>query len=160
MWWQTILAFLVVFAMYGISGMYRADKPWHHLFDKPEWTQIGDVSGIVWFVVSAMAAAGAALVFRETAGFGTLSAKWLELFALNYVCHQGYGLISFRLGNRTLAFMSSLVLTVTTWMLVMLTKPYTIIGAWLLLPYFLWSIFATFLSWGAMQRNTEDYGGF
>ncbi|WP_186312802.1 tryptophan-rich sensory protein, partial [Bacillus pumilus] len=69
------------------------------------------------------------------------------VFLLNYMCNQAFSYFQFSQKNLFLATVDCLLVAITTLLLIAVSSKLFKVSAWLLIPYFLWSTFATYLSW-------------
>jgi translocator protein len=73
--------------------------------------------------------------------------------AVNYVVNQAFSYFQFEKRDLFLATIDCLLVAVTTFLLIILSGRLAKVSAWMLVPYFLWSSFATFLSWTIYSMN-------
>lgn len=68
------------------------------------------------------------------------------MFLINYILNQGFSFFQFTQKNLLAASIDCLLVAVTTLNLLIIAGKYSKASAWLLVPYLLWSAFATYLS--------------
>ncbi|WNR42259.1 TspO/MBR family protein [Paenibacillus roseipurpureus] len=149
-----IIVFLITYALFSISGvLFPTDRPYYAALKKPSWTPPAPLFGIVWAILYGLISASVAIVYMKTDRFQQASSSYMLILLLNYVANQAFSFFEFKLKNLRLAFLDSALVAFTTFMLIYATIPYSKLAAWLLLPYLLWSCFATLLAWSIYQLN-------
>ncbi|MFW6385337.1 MAG: TspO/MBR family protein [Halodesulfurarchaeum sp.] len=135
------------------SGALTAEDiaDWYVTLQQPALTPPNWVFGPVWTVLYAMMGVSLALVWREresrTATFG------IGLFALQLALNASWSLVFF--GDRNplgglfviVPLIVAIVLTIVAFARVDRR------AAWLLVPYLLWTSFATYLNYGIWRLN-------
>ncbi|TNJ66198.1 tryptophan-rich sensory protein [Paenibacillus hemerocallicola] len=157
MWWYSLIVFLVTYCLFALPGLlWPIDRTWYAGLNKPSWTPPAKWFGIAWSVLYALIAVAVALVFVGTDSFQDVSAPWLFAFVLNYVLNQAFNYFEFKQKKLFLGFLDSFAIAITACWLLIETVPYSLVAAWLLVPYLLWSSFATLLSWTIFIMNRDD----
>ncbi|MCD1257312.1 tryptophan-rich sensory protein [Paenibacillus athensensis] len=152
-----IVTFLVVYALFSVSGvLFPVDRPWYASLNKPAWNPPAPLFGVVWGILYALIALSVTIVYHRTDSFQTASAFYVTVLFVNYVANQAFSFFQFKLHSLTLAFWDTLLVAVTTFLLLVATIPYSKAAAWLLVPYLLWTCFATFLAWTILRLNPQE----
>ena len=150
-------AALILGAVAATAGLgARATTPalssrWYRRLDKPSWQPPGPVFGPVWTVVYALIAASMLSVRRN--GGEDAQRPLFILFGTNLALNLAWTLIFFRGRSPLAAGVEILVLEGTTVALVVRAWPASRLAALLLVPYALWLVFATALTWTIWARN-------
>ncbi|RPK05892.1 hypothetical protein BSBH6_02595 [Bacillus subtilis] len=140
-----IAVFVITYALFSAAGyLFPIDQEWYNSLKKPDWTPSGSAIGIIWAILFALISLSAAIVY---AAFSFKNAKsfWLTLL-MNYVLNQAFSYFQFTQKNLLAASIDCLLVAITALVLMIITKKYSRAASYLLLPYVLWSAFATFLS--------------
>ncbi|KRE59527.1 TspO/MBR family protein [Paenibacillus sp. Soil750] len=149
-----IIVFLITYALFSISGvLFPTDLPYYATLKKPSWNPPAKLFGIAWAILYALISASVAIVYTKTDGFQEAASSYVLILLVNYVANQAFTFFEFKLKNLRLAFLDSAIVAITTFLLLYATIPYSKLAAWLLLPYLLWSCFATLLAWTIYQLN-------
>ncbi|MBP1961771.1 TspO/MBR family protein [Paenibacillus aceris] len=152
-----IFAFLITYALFSISGvLFPADLSYYASLKKPNWQPPAKLFGIVWGIMYALISASVAIVYTKTDGFQEAAISYVLILLINYIVNQTFTIFEFKLKNLQLAFVDTAVVAITTCLLIQATIPYSKFAAWLLVPYLLWSCFATLLSWTIFQLNKKS----
>lgn len=147
-----LAVFVITYALFSAAGyLFPVDQEWYNSLKKPEWTPSGTAIGIIWAILFALISLTAAIVY---AAFSFKGAKsfWFTLL-INYVLNQAFSYFQFTQKNLLAASLDCLLVAITAIVLLIIAKKYSRAASYLLLPYFLWSAFATFLSFTINSMN-------
>ncbi|WP_068775621.1 TspO/MBR family protein [Paenibacillus sp. FJAT-26967] len=145
---------LVIYGLFLISGiLFPNDSQWYATVKTPSWAPSGQLIGMVWAFLYACIAVSVAIVYTRTSGFTDIGIGWIAAVTTNYLFNQAYPFFLFKAKNLELAFLDCFAVAATTCWLIIMTLPYSKFAAWLLVPYLVWSCFATLLSWVILQLN-------
>ncbi|MBU8611634.1 MULTISPECIES: TspO/MBR family protein [Bacillus] len=147
-----LAVFVITYALFSASGyLFPVDQEWYNSLKKPDWTPSRTAIGIIWAILFALISLSAAIVY---AAFSFKGAKsfWFTLL-INYVLNQAFSYFQFTQKNLLAASLDCLLVAITAIVLLIIAKKYSRAASYLLLPYFLWSAFATFLSFTINSMN-------
>ncbi|WP_342412374.1 TspO/MBR family protein [Bacillus sp. FSL K6-1560] len=147
-----LAVFMITYALFSAAGyLFPVDQEWYNSLKKPDWTPSGTAIGIIWAILFALISLSAAIVY---AAFSFKGAKsfWFTLL-INYVLNQAFSYFQFTQKNLLAASLDCLLVAITAIVLLIIAKKYSRAASYLLLPYFLWSAFATFLSFTINSMN-------
>ncbi|MEC1403247.1 TspO/MBR family protein [Bacillus subtilis] len=147
-----LAVFVITYALFSAAGyLFPVDQEWYNSLKKPDWTPSGTAIGIIWAILFALISLSAAIVY---AAFSFKGAKsfWFTLL-INYVLNQAFSYFQFTQKNLLAASLDCLLVAITAIVLLIIAKKYSRAAGYLLLPYFLWSAFATFLSFTINSMN-------
>ncbi|MDP4111956.1 MAG: TspO/MBR family protein [Bacillota bacterium] len=147
-----LAVFVITYALFSAAGyLFPVDQEWYNSLKKPDWTPSGTAIGIIWAILYALISLSAAIVY---AAFSFKGAKsfWFTLL-INYVLNQAFSYFQFTQKNLLAASLDCLLVAITAIVLLIIAKKYSRAASYLLLPYFLWSAFATFLSFTINSMN-------
>lgn len=147
-----LAVFVITYALFSAAGyLFPVDQEWYNSLKKPDWTPSGTAIGIIWATLFALISLSAAIVY---AAFSFKGAKsfWFTLL-INYVLNQAFSYFQFTQKNLLAASLDCLLVAITAIVLLIIAKKYSRAASYLLLPYFLWSAFATFLSFTINSMN-------
>ncbi|MGG1550310.1 TspO/MBR family protein [Paenibacillus ferrarius] len=152
-----ITVFLITYALFSISTvLFPTDLAYFASLRKPAWSPPPKLFGIVWSILYVLISLSIAIVYTKTDGFQEVSIAYILILFINYIANQAFTFFEFKLKNLRFAFLDTLVVAVTTFLLIYCTIPYSKLAAWLLVPYLLWSCFATLLAWSIYQLNKNS----
>ncbi|WP_339203121.1 TspO/MBR family protein [Bacillus sp. FSL K6-1366] len=147
-----LAVFVITYALFSAAGyLFPVDQEWYNSLKKPDWTPSGTAIGIIWAILFALISLSAAIVY---AAFSFKGAKsfWFTLL-INYMLNQAFSYFQFTQKNLLAASLDCLLVAITAIVLLIIAKKYSRAASYLLLPYFLWSAFATFLSFTINSMN-------
>ena len=128
------------------------ESRWYRRLRKPPWQPPGPVFGPVWTVIYALIAASM-LVVRGRGG--DAQRPVFVLFGTNLALNLAWTLIFFRGRSPLAAGVEILALEGTTVALVVRAWPVSRLASLLLVPYAVWIVFATALTWAIWARNAR-----
>ncbi|MCA0172322.1 TspO/MBR family protein [Bacillus sp. RAR_GA_16] len=144
---STFLVFVMVYLLFSISGfLFPFDADWYRTLSKPDWTPDGSVIGMIWAILFGFIALSTAIVYQKR-GFGRHNSEYISMLGINYILNQAFSYLQFNLHALFATFMDALFIAITTLLLIFLVGRQNRFAGWLLVPYFLWTSFATYLSW-------------
>ena len=130
------------------------ESRWYRRLRKPPWQPPGPVFGPVWTVIYALIAASMLLVRRRG---GDAQRPVFVLFGTNLALNLAWTLIFFRGRSPLAAGVEIVVLEGTTVALVVRAWPVSRLASLLLVPYAVWVVFATALTWAIWAGNARFY---
>ena len=155
-----IPAFTVFVAVLG-STITSAGMEWYKTINLPSFTPPGSVIGMVWTVIFILSTASALIYWNIHKPWGKVPRGssflvTIALFILNGLLNVAWSLLFFGQHNMIAAFFEAIVLDLTVIGLIILIWPRSKWASILLLPYALWTAFASFLTWNIYQLNLPN----
>lgn len=146
-----LLAFLVAVLFVGAIGALFTPGAWYASLNKPAWNPPNWVFGPVWTTLYIMIAVSGWLVWR----CGAVAGRRLAMFvySVQLVLNAAWSWLFFGLQRPDLAFVEIVLLWVAILLSVLVFRRLSNLAAVLLIPYFLWVTFATFLNWTLWRLN-------
>lgn len=129
-------------------GLYT----WYPLLVKPSFTPPGNFIGTVWTVIYILTALSM-IIFVNKARDNELFGPIIGLYVANGIFNAAWGLIFFGANLLGLAVIDAGFILFTVGMLMVLVGRYSFLACLLLLPYFVWTCFAAYLSYVIYQLN-------
>ncbi|SDN82340.1 TspO and MBR related proteins [Paenibacillus sp. yr247] len=156
-----IVAFLITYALFSISGvLFPTDPSYYASLKKPSYNPPAKLFGIAWGILYALISASVAIVYTKTDGFQEAAASYVLILLINFLANQACTFFEFKLKNLRLAFLDTAFVSISTFLLINATIPYSKLAAWLLVPYLLWSCVATVLAWSVYLLNKSSNRAF
>ena len=150
-----LLFFLfVVYAFAAAGGFVTASSVnnWYVDIIKPDSTPEAWVFPIVWNSLFFLMGLSGWLVWREAGSINAAGAA-MSVFTLQLMLNFSWSLVFFGMHALGLAVVVNLALDAAIALTIYLFWRHSRIGALLLVPYFLWSFFATWLSFEIWRLN-------
>jgi tryptophan-rich sensory protein len=144
--------FYLAVAQIGSSFTMQGVSTWYPAIMKPPYTPSGVVIGVVWTVLY-MLSAISLIVFVNAARSKKDVWVVLSVYLLNGLINVLWSYIFFVKHLLFLAFLDALFIWVTVGLLMVCTWSYSRISSMLLVPYFLWVSFATYLNFIIYSLN-------
>ncbi len=150
---STVAVFIVTFGLFTLSGsLFPVDRGWYNSLEKPPLTPSGSIIGIVWFILYLLIASAVSIVY-ERYEFSRGNSRIVSVFTMNYLFNQAFSFLQFELHSLGGAALDTLLTAVTAVALMVLAKEFSKTASWLLLPYVLWTMFASYLAAGLYVLN-------
>lgn len=152
-WLGLVGWFLLVFAAAAVGSWFTAQSvgTWYQVLRKPPWNPPDWVFGPVWTLLYLLMAVAAWLVWRRT-GLSGAPQVWGAFFlqlALNVV----WSALFFGLRSPLVALLDLILLIAAIVMTILCFLKTSRTGAWLLLPYLAWVLYALTLNVAIVMMN-------
>jgi len=151
--WGLMILFIILSNLVGSVGAIWSggDSVWYQDLNKPDFNPPGWVFGPVWTLLFTLM--GIALYFVWKSPESNLRTVALILFGVQFLFNVFWSFSFFGLENPLLGLINILILDI----LILITGFYffkvNIFSGYLLIPYFLWVLFATVLNWSLFRLN-------
>ena len=145
-----IISILIPNAIGLLSAILSKVKDNIDTFIKPSFNPPGIVFPIVWFVLYTLMGISSYLIYKDNT---TYKRRALLLYAVQLFINGLWSIIFFRLKLFLLAFITIIILIIlTTYMIIEFYK-INKTAAYLQIPYLMWLIFASILSYSVYILN-------
>src|SRR5690554_4355818 len=144
----------VVFLVAAAGGAVTATSvnDWYPTLEKPPFIPAPWVFPLVWNLLYFMMAIAAWLVWKATGSFDR-SGYALAIFGAQLSLNLAWSIIFFGLQSPLLGVLDILLLDVAVAATIIAFAAFSRLAALLLVPYFLWALFATYLTIGVAILN-------
>jgi tryptophan-rich sensory protein len=152
--WLLLILFIAICELVGASGSFftvRAIPTWYTKLNKPTFNPPNWIFGPVWTILYALQGIAAYLVFR-TNGIGLA----LDLFIVQLLLNALWTPLFFGAKRLGVALAELIVLLMCIVVTIILFSEINAIAAWLMVPYMLWTAFATALNYKIWQLNRKE----
>lgn len=150
---MALLVFIGTYLLFSLSRLFfRIDYKWYNGLRKSYATPPSGFIQLIWFIICGLLSFAVTILYK-TVGFSGLNWQWFLFFWLNYLFHQLYWYVLFFRKNLWLAWIDSLLVAVTSFLLIVATVPYASLAGLLLVPSLLWTSFTTFLTRELYRAN-------
>ncbi len=148
--WVPIFYFLVA----NVGSFFTAQgvKEWYPNIVKPAITPPGGTIGVIWTVIYVLTAISLILFINKTR-HEKYFYHILSLYLFNGFVNAMWSYIFFVKNMLFLAFIDAILIWLTVGLLIIFTWQNSRLSALLLLPYFLWVSFASYLSFTIFRLN-------
>jgi len=135
----------------GVLSNSGADDPWFAALRKPALYPPPATFGLVWSVLYIMIGLALAVVLSAAGARGRRLA--VTMFAIQLALNLAWSPLFFGLHQMTWALVDILLLDVAVIATIVLFARIRPGAAWLLAPYLVWVLFATYLNFAFLQAN-------
>jgi benzodiazapine receptor len=142
--------------MVGFAGNALTDtglKKWYKALKLPSIIPPGPEIGIIWSLIFILSATSALVVWNSPKALPEDLLFIGIMFMINALMNVFWSFLFFYMHMLSLAAIESAGLALTVLALIFYISPISTIAAVLLIPYFLWACFATFLTFRIWQLN-------
>jgi len=144
---------LVVIAVSVIGSFFtNSGMEWYDTINLPTFTPPGSVIGAAWTVIFILCAISVLIVWNKTK-HDKVFRMIITIFALNAFLNVLWSMLFFNQQMIAASLTEIFILNVTTLALIILIWPRSKLASSLLIPYFAWVCFATFLLYNIWQLN-------
>lgn len=147
-----IIPLMVVFVSFAGSFFTSSGMNWYKALSLPSFTPPGAAIGIVWTVIFILTALSA-IVFYNKSGRDDKFNLIIFTFLVNGFLNIFWSFLFFGIHFMGVAVFEAVFLGFSVLALIFLIKPMSRFAAFLLLPYFLWVVFATYLTYAVWALN-------
>ena len=144
--------FYLLIALAGRQFTSAGIATWYPSLQKPSFTPPGGIIGIIWTLIYIFSAASL-IQFLRAAKDKPLFALIIGLYILNGIINAAWSYIFFSRHLLMSAVIDAALIAFTVLIMILSVWQYSKLSALLLVPYFLWASFATFLSYTIFKLN-------
>lgn len=149
----TILVAVLGSFLTSSGGGAQNPTGWYSSINKPEFTPSGKIIGSVWTVIFILTAISALIVWNSS---NVLQDKVLWIgaaFLLNAFLNVFWSYLFFKMHFIGAALIEMLFLELSVIALIILIYPISVLAMVLLIPYAVWVLFATYLTFSIWRLN-------
>jgi len=144
---------LIVLATSLLGSLFtNKGMEWYNTLKLPSITPPGSVIGAVWTVIFILSAISAIIVWNK-AKHDNIFWIIIAIFIVNALLNALWSYLFFYQGLLLAPIIEMIVLNLTTLALIILIWPISKLASALLIPYFIWVSFATYLATTIWQIN-------
>jgi len=147
-----LIPLLVVITGSAASYFAQAGRVWYKTINLPLWTPSNALMVIAWTVIFILGSAAVLIVwnrYSEQKNFRLI----ITLFILNALINVGWNILFFGHQQIGLAFFEAVLLVSNLVILIVLIWKFCPLAATCLLPYSIWVIFSTILTFNVWLMN-------
>lgn len=148
-WWQALVSFGAVFLVGAISGLFNnTNSNWYNNLAKPMFLPEGEVFGIVWTILYVLLAVSLTIVLM-----GNGDKKVLWLYGVNFALQIAWNIAFFTFNSLFLGVVIMVLLIISAYLLLKELYGTNKTAFYLVIPYFVWLIFAFILNYSFYFLN-------
>jgi len=150
-----LIPLAVILTAFIGSKITNVGMSWYNnrdLLNIPSWTPPGFIIGIVWTVIFILTTISA-IIFWNKVPLGNVFYWILGFFIANLLLNILWSALFFGLHYIGLAVIEALILDLSVVMIMILLYPFSKLASMLLLPYAVWTAFASYLTYSVWFLN-------
>ena len=136
------------------AASYFADtgRAWYKTINIPDWTPSGSVMVLVWSIIFVLSSLSLLIIWNKYSSEKNFVVI-IALFVLNAIFIVGWNILFFSHQQLGLAFFQAILLMTNLILLIFLIWRFSPLAAYLLIPYSLYVMFSTVLSFNVWVIN-------
>jgi benzodiazapine receptor len=142
----------VIITASAASYFAETGRSWYKTIDLPNWTPSGSVMVLAWTIIFVLSSLSLLILWNKHSSeknFGII----IALFVLNALLIVGWNILFFSHQQIGLAFFQAMLLVVNLILLIFLIWRLSPLAAYLLVPYSLYVLFSTVLTFNVWMIN-------
>ena len=148
-----VVLFYAAVAAAGRGFTAEGIMAWYPALEKPPYTPPGTFIAVAWTSIYVLTALSLIVFIRTGRTRGPL-APVVALYVVNGVINAAWSYVFFVEHLLALAALDALLIALSVLALILLVRRRSPAAAVLLVPYLLWSSFATYLAWDVYRLNS------
>ncbi len=142
----------VIITASAASYFAETGRAWYKTINLPDWTPSGSVMVLAWTIIFALSSLALLIIWNKHSSeknFGIV----IALFILNAILIVGWNILFFSHQQLGLAFFQAVLLIINLLFLIFFTWRFSKVAAYLLIPYSLYLLFSTMLTFNVWMMN-------
>jgi benzodiazapine receptor len=142
----------VIITASAASYFAETGRSWYKTINLPDWTPSGSVMVLAWTIIFVLSSLSLLILWNKHSSeknFGVI----IALFVLNALLIVGWNILFFSHQQIGLAFFQAMLLVVNLILLIFLIWRLSPLAAYLLVPYSLYVLFSTVLTFNVWMIN-------
>ena len=134
------------------SYFAETGRAWYKTINLPDWTPSGSIMVLAWTIIFILSSLSLLIIWNKHSSeknFGVI----IVLFILNAILIVGWNILFFSHQQLGLAFFQAVLLITNLILLIFLIWRFSPLAAYLLIPYSLYVLFSTVLSFNVWIIN-------
>jgi len=144
--------FYLIVALAGRQFTSVGVSTWYPSLIKPSFTPPGSFIGIIWTIIYILSAVSL-IYFMNTSKGRPFFIHIIGLYIVNGIINAAWSYIFFSMHLLGIAVINAALIGLTVLLIIISVWRYSRFSGILLLPYFLWVCFATYLSYAIYRLN-------
>ena len=148
--YKKIIRYLICLLPWFISSLiFKVDTQYYKSLNLPFFAPPSITFPIIWTILYILISISIYIISYKD----NISSNYKILLGINYLSNQLYTLCFFIIKNNFLAFCDALIVFLSSLYLYLETKKYDETASKMIIPYILWNLFATILSFAIFIIN-------
>jgi tryptophan-rich sensory protein len=142
----------VIITASAASYFAETGRAWYKTINLPEWTPSGSLMVLAWTIIFVLSSISLLIIWNKHSSeknFGVV----ITLFVVNALLIVGWNILFFSHQQLGLAFFQAILLIINLFIIIFLTWRFSKLAAYLLIPYSLYLVFSTVLTFNVWMLN-------
>ena len=142
----------VIITASAASYFAETGRAWYKTINLPAWTPSSSIMILAWTIIFVLGSLSLLIIWNKYSSekkFGTI----ISLFILNAILIVGWNVLFFSHQLLGLAFLQAVLLIISLLLLILLIWRLSPLAAYLLLPYSVWVLICTILTFNVWMMN-------
>jgi len=142
----------VIITASAASYFAQTGRAWYKTIILPDWTPSGSLMVLAWTIIFVLSSISLLIIWNKHSSeknFGIV----ISLFIINAILIVGWNILFFSHQQLGLAFFQAILLMISLFMIIFLTWRFSLVAAYLLIPYSLYLLFSTVLTFNVWMMN-------
>jgi len=142
----------VIITASAASYFAETGRAWYKTINLPDWTPSGSVMVLAWTIIFVLGCISLLIVWNKHSSeknFGVV----ITLFVVNALLIVGWNILFFSHQQLGLAFFQAMLLIINLFFMIFFTWRFSMVAAYLLIPYSLYLLFSTVLTYNVWIMN-------
>lgn len=142
----------VIITASAASYFAETGRAWYKTINLPDWTPDGSLMVLIWTIIFILITISLLIIWNKHSSeknFGIV----ISLFVLNGLLVVGWNVIFFSYQQPGIAFFEAILLIASLFMLIIFIWRFSRLAAYLLIPYNIYLLFSTVLTFNVWMIN-------
>lgn len=151
---KLVVLFFSLYCLFFVASvLFPVDYDWYSNLHKPSYTPSGKTIGIIWAFLYSFISISVCIIISLEESFK--KAKWFYIILIiNYLLNQSFSYFQFKQKDLLLATIDCGFVAITAILLALIAYKPSKTSFILLIPYSIWSVFATYLNYTIYVLNS------
>jgi len=142
----------VIITASAASYFAETGRAWYQTINLPDWTPSASLMVLAWTIIFVLSSLSLLIIWNKHSSekkFGVI----IVLFVFNAFSIVGWNILFFSHQQLGLAFFQAVLLIINLFFMIFLTRRFSKLAAYLLIPYSLYLVFSTVLTFNVWMIN-------
>jgi len=142
----------VIITASAASYFAETGRAWYKTINLPDWTPSGSLMVLAWTIIFVLSSISLLIIWNKHSSeknFGVV----ITLFVVNALLIVGWNILFFSYQQLGLAFFQAILLIINLFFMIYITWRFSRVAAYLLIPYSLYLLFSTALTFNVWMMN-------
>ncbi|HSW54440.1 MAG TPA: TspO/MBR family protein [Ignavibacteriaceae bacterium] len=142
----------VIITASAASYFAETGRAWYKTINLPDWTPSGSLMVLAWTIIFVLSSLSLLIIWNKYSSEKKIGIV-IGLFVINAILVVGWNILFFSHQQVGLAFFQAVLLVINLILLIFFTWRFSKLAAYLLIPYSLYLLFSTVLTFNVWMMN-------